>query len=107
MPEALGQPEQSGHPLVTGRVTYTVVPYFPDDDPRSELPQDHGGMPGKYLVAFALAVPGGGVLRESVDFDTFLAAGDSPLQVAAGIRELHVHVTDARGITHIAVVGVN
>jgi hypothetical protein len=65
------------------------------------------GSPGAYRLTFVLAVPGRAVVQDEVNFAKLVRNGDSLLEVASGIRELRVTLTDELGHEQLAVAHVN
>lgn len=113
LPPAAEPPNQSltaqfGRPEVTEHRSIMVVPQYPSSHLRAKLiaGSPRGG-PGEYEVSFALAIPGLQVAKQGVNFDTFVRQGDSLIEVADGVRELQVEVTDPAGTVHMVAVGTN
>jgi len=84
----LGEPLQTGRPLTTQRLEYTVVPVFPPSDPRHNLSNGPIGSSGTYAITYSLAVPGTSVNQTEADFDALEESGDSLLSVTTGEPEL-------------------
>ena len=76
----LGQPEATGRPMVTQEMGYTVVPQFPESDPRSKLSNGPIGVAGDYIVVYRLGVPGIQVASTEFEFGSLESTGDSLIE---------------------------
>lgn len=90
----LGDPIQTGRPLTTQRLEYTIVPVFPPSDSRHNLSNGSIGSSGTYAITYSLAVPGTSVNQTEADFDALEESGDSLLAVTTSEPEL-VFVDDS------------
>jgi hypothetical protein len=106
--QPLGQPDQSGRPLVTSRVGYMIEPIF-KNAPRADVGiEAPSGAPGMYHVIYVLAVPGRDVVQDEVNFPKLQASGDSLLAVDPEVHELRVQLQEpSTRETQVATVGVN
>jgi hypothetical protein len=68
-------------PETSARVKLTVVPHFPDDNPKSKIERSPLGGTGMYRVTFILSLPGKNVFREQLNFVELMQSGESLLQV--------------------------
>lgn len=92
-------------PLVTQRMIYTMVPNFPNGDPRNVLTNAAAGSPGRYRVTIVLAVPGRNVVQDAVPMHAAVEAGDSMLALPLGVHEIHVALSASGDGPHVKVRG--
>ncbi|HUX11945.1 MAG TPA: methylamine utilization protein MauJ [Spirochaetia bacterium] len=76
----LGQPPVTGRPIVTQEMRYTVVPLFPESDPRSKLGNGPIGAAGDYIVVYRLGVPGIQAASTEFHFGSLESTGDSLIE---------------------------
>jgi hypothetical protein len=86
----LGQPEITGRPIVTQEMKYTIVPEFPESDPRSKNGNGPSGAAGDYIVVYRLGVPGVQAVNTDVKFGSLESTGDSLIQVHPDVTQIEV-----------------
>ncbi|MCZ9884738.1 hypothetical protein NFJ07_23420 [Arthrobacter sp. B2a2-09] len=74
---------------------YTVVPEFPEPDPRSKLGNGPTGSAGDYIVVYRLGVPGVQTVSSEFNFGTLESTGDSLIEAPSDAAQLVVELMAA------------
>lgn len=106
MSHPLGEPSQSGRPLITGPVTYAIVPEYGIGHALAGQDLSPAGRAGQYKVTDVLAVPGRNVVQTEVNFDALRANGDSLLAVGPEVASLDLEMQEDGRALHVT-IGVN
>lgn len=91
-------------PPTSRRETITVLPKFPEGDPKSLIQRSIEGLPGNYTFKAALAIPGKRLFHDQVNLSDLVNSGES-LVILTATREVRLwnqnetHIRDARLIT--------
>jgi hypothetical protein len=79
-------------PESNSRIQLTIVPEFPLNDYRHQIPRLPEGSQGVYQITFVLAVPGKDVFKDKLDFVQIMKSGDSLLEVSPKVSFLKLSV---------------